>query len=125
MVWALTVGVVLGAQVVLWRLLTRDDGQFWPYTLATAVQLVLSAVCARWLARRLHRDERPRWRLTPREALPLLPCTLAAFLLVVGFAGSTYWPDWLGAGVGALALGYLCSYALQRLDQRVPDGSVS
>lgn len=115
-VWALTVVVVVSGAVVLDRLITSTSGYF----AAIAVLLGLSAPYARWLARRLHRDEQPRWRLGRDEAAVLLPATLGVAWLAAGVASSTYWPDWLGSAVGGAGVAAVTRWALQRGSRSTP-----
>ncbi|MFD2091313.1 hypothetical protein [Blastococcus deserti] len=117
-VWLLTAGIVVSVEVVLARVLVGDESPWWHFIVASAVVALLTAGYMRWLAPRMHRDDRPRWRLTPGEAAPLLPYTLGVSLVSAGVASSTYWPDWVGAAIGALALTALSWYGLERWEER-------
>lgn len=117
-VWLLTAGIVVSIEVVLARVLVDDESPRWQFIVASAVVALLTAGYMRWLAPRMHRDDRRRWRLTPGEAVPLLPYTLGVFFVSAGVSSSTYWPDWLGATIGAMALTALSWYGLERWEER-------
>lgn len=124
-VWLLTAGIVISVEVTSARVLIDDASPSWPFLAASVVVALVSALYMRWLVARMYRSDRPRWRLTPGEAAPLLPYTLGVFLLCAGVASSTYWPDWLGAAIGASAVTALSWYGLDRWEERRKPGPLS
>lgn len=116
-VWAGVLGVVVNVEVLLFRLVV---GGGIPQSLFLGGSVGVAAITyvyLRRLGRRLDRHGPQRWRLTPRQADPVLPFTLGAFLVTLGLAVSDYWPDWVGAAVGACATTLLSRWWLDRLDR--------
>ena len=116
----LTVAGVLCAEIAVVRGagLAGAPARGWLIAVGTLAVLGLALGQARRLARQLHRAGFPRWRLTPAGAAVLLPDALGALLLLLGPAASSYWPDWVGAAVGAAFLRWLSAYALERWADR-------
>ena len=118
-VFGLTLGTALAVQAVLMRwLLPGDDSSWsWPMAAATGLVVLALALYLRWLAPRLHRSGRPRWRMTPHEAEPILPLTVGVFVTALGVATSSYWPDWIGSCLGACAFAVATGWVLRRIER--------
>jgi hypothetical protein len=119
LVWVLTAVMIISVEVVLARVLITPHAAAWPFLGASGCVAAATAVYMRWLARRLHRNDSPRWRLAPAEATPLLPVTIGVSLLALGVATSTYWPDWVGSATGGCAVAALTEWWLQRQQLRI------
>ena len=116
--WVGALGVVVCIEVGLFRVLVDGRRAESSFVLASAAVGAVAYSYLRWLAPRLHRADRPRWRLPVGESAPVLPCTVGALVVSLAFAVSDYWPDWAGAVIGAAAFTTVSWWLLDRLAER-------
>ena len=121
-VWALTTGLVVSVCVLLWRHLAPGETRVWALLITSAIGVVLLGLYLRWLGPRLHVEDQPRWRISPREASTLLPVSVGLFVILAGVASSDSVLAWLGAVVAGAFWAVVVKKGLARLDSR-GDGS--